>query len=70
MAVCALTFFLCMLHTAYAANGDGELVIFHTNDMHGRILIGDDSGKSIGLAEIAAAVKNATTRRSAFLVII
>lgn len=34
-----------------------ELIIFHTNDMHSRIVNNDDSGKSIGLAEIAAAVK-------------
>ncbi len=34
-----------------------ELVIFHTNDMHARVQDTDDSGKSIGLAEMAAAVK-------------
>jgi len=34
-----------------------ELIIFHTNDMHSRILKGDDEGRSIGLAEIAGAVK-------------
>ena len=34
-----------------------ELIIFHTNDMHARIQRGDDDGKSIGLAEISAAVK-------------
>ena len=34
-----------------------ELVIFHTNDMHSRVQNSDDGGKSIGLAEMAAAVK-------------
>ncbi len=34
-----------------------ELIIFHTNDMHARIQNTDDSGQSIGLAEMAAAVK-------------
>lgn len=34
-----------------------ELIIFHTNDMHSRIQDTDDSNKSIGLAEMAAAVK-------------
>ena len=34
-----------------------ELIIFHTNDMHSRIQDTDDSGKSAGLAEMAAAVK-------------
>ena len=34
-----------------------EIIIFHTNDMHGRIVNSDDSNKSIGLAEMAAAVK-------------
>lgn len=33
-----------------------ELVIFHTNDMHSRILKGDDNGTTIGLAEISGAV--------------
>lgn len=33
-----------------------ELIIFHTNDMHARILKGDDNGTSIGLAEISGAV--------------
>lgn len=39
-----------------AAGGTGELVIFHTNDMHARLMKGDDNGLSIGLAEMAAAV--------------
>ena len=34
-----------------------EIIIFHTNDMHSRIINTDDGGKSIGLAEMAAAVK-------------
>ena len=34
-----------------------DVVIFHTNDMHARILTTDDGGKSIGLAEISAAVR-------------
>lgn len=34
-----------------------EVVIFHTNDMHTRISKSDDEGRSIGLAEMAGAVK-------------
>lgn len=34
-----------------------ELIVFHTNDMHCRIVAGDDSGRTIGLAEFAGAVK-------------
>lgn len=34
-----------------------EVIIFHTNDMHSRILNTDDKGKSIGLAEMSAVVK-------------
>lgn len=34
-----------------------ELTILHTNDIHGRILPTDDEGKSIGLAELTAAVR-------------
>ena len=30
-----------------------EIIIFHTNDMHCRILNTDDGGKSIGLAEMS-----------------
>ena len=33
-----------------------EIVIFHTNDFHARILKGDDEGKTIGLAEMSGAV--------------
>ena len=35
-----------------AAKGLRQLVVFHTNDMHGRMMTEDDSGKSIGLAEL------------------
>ena len=34
-----------------------EVIIFHTNDMHSRILKTDDDGRSIGFAEITGAVK-------------
>lgn len=51
MAVLLLIFFIPR------GAGAEELIIFHTNDMHSRIVNSDDSGKSIGLAEIAAAVK-------------
>lgn len=40
-----------------ASEGSGDLVIFHTNDMHARVTPLDDGGKSIGLAEMVAAVK-------------
>lgn len=36
-----------------------EIVIFHTNDMHARVLPTDDSKKSIGIATLSAYVKNA-----------
>lgn len=38
-----------------------EVVIFHTNDMHSRVTTEDDGGKSIGLAEMSAAVQAART---------
>lgn len=44
-----------------------ELVIFHTNDMHSRIQDTDDRGNSIGLAEIAAAVKTVKAKNPATL---
>lgn len=44
-----------------------ELVIFHTNDMHARIQDTDDNGKSIGLAELAAAVKSFKAKNPATL---
>lgn len=34
-----------------------ELVILHTNDFHARVLNTDDRGKSMGLAEMVAAIK-------------
>ena len=42
-----------------------ELVIFHTNDMHSRIQDTDDNKQSIGLAEMAAAVKAAKAKNPA-----
>ena len=44
-----------------------ELIIFHTNDMHSRIQDTDDGGKSIGLAEMAAAVKTVKAKNPATL---
>ncbi len=44
-----------------------ELIIFHTNDMHSRILDTDDGGHSIGLAEISAAVKKVKAKNPATL---
>ena len=52
-----LALLLCMTSVSYAEEGTADLVIFHTNDMHARIKPVDDGGKSIGLAEITAAVK-------------
>ena len=54
----ALVFFVAKVDAA-------ELVIFHTNDMHSRVEDTDDGGKSIGLAEIAAAVKSAKAKNPA-----
>lgn len=51
MAALLLIFFIPSIASAE------EIIIFHTNDMHGRIVNSDDGGKSIGLAEMAAAVK-------------
>ena len=39
-----------------------ELVIFHTNDMHSRIQSVDDNKNSIGLSELAAAVKKVKSK--------
>lgn len=39
-----------------------QLVIFHTNDIHARIQSTDDDGRSIGFAEISAAVKTAKSQ--------
>ena len=44
-----------------------ELIIFHTNDMHSRIQDTDDRGKSIGLAEMTAAVKTVKAKNPATL---
>ena len=51
MAALLLIFFIPQIASAE------KIIIFHTNDMHSRILNSDDGGKSIGLAEMAAAVK-------------
>ena len=56
---------LMLFNTAICAAA--ELVIFHTNDMHTRIQSTDDGGKSIGLAEITAAVKAAKAKNPATL---
>lgn len=44
-----------------------ELIIFHTNDMHARIQDTDDGGQSIGLAQMAAAVKTVKAKNPATL---
>lgn len=44
-----------------------QLLIFHTNDMHSRIQDTDDNKHSIGLAELAAAVKTAKAQNPATL---
>lgn len=54
----ALIFFTAQVEAA-------ELVIFHTNDMHSRVLDSDDSNKSIGLAEFAAAIKASKAKNPA-----
>ena len=54
--------FLAALIFLVAKVEAAELVIFHTNDMHSRVQDTDDSGKSIGLAEISAAVKAAKAK--------
>lgn len=54
-----------ILNTAVCAAA--ELVIFHTNDMHARVQTSDDDGKSIGLAEMAAAVKAVKAKNPATL---
>ena len=51
MAALLLIFFIPQIASAE------KIIIMHTNDMHAKILNSDDGGKSIGLAEIAAAVK-------------
>ena len=44
-----------------------QLIIFHTNDMHARVQTSDDSEQSIGLAEMAAAVKEVKSKNPATL---
>lgn len=56
-AVVFTVFLLSANCLAAAGADDVEITILHTNDMHGRILPEDDGGQSIGLPEIAAAVK-------------
>lgn len=56
---------LLFLNTAICAAA--ELVIFHTNDMHARVQSVDDGGQSIGLAEMAAAVKEVKSKNPATL---
>ena len=55
--------FFCVLFSLiifnFAVCAAAEVVIFHTNDMHSRIQDTDDGKHSIGLAEMAAAVKTA-----------
>ena len=53
-----LVFLLAPKTEAAKDSGTAELVIFHTNDMHARVLPDDDNGNSIGFAEISAAVKS------------
>ena len=51
MAVVLLIFFVPR------SVGAEEIIIFHTNDMHCRILNTDENGKAIGLSEMSAAVR-------------
>ena len=46
-----------------------NITILHTNDSHGRINFGDDSGKSIGFAEIAAVAKKMKAENPATLLV-
>lgn len=57
--ICAMTLILIFLPQVEAADGTGELVIFHTNDTHARILPTDDKGATIGFSKIVALVKAA-----------
>ena len=59
-----MLFVFVLVPKADAARGTAEIVIFHTNDMHARVKTDDDDGKSIGLAEISAAVKAAKAKNS------
>ena len=61
--------FFCVLFSLmifnFAVCAAAEVVIFHTNDMHSRIQDTDDGNQSIGLAEMAAAVKTVKKSNSA-----
>lgn len=48
---------LLIVITAASVVNAKELVILHTNDIHGRILSTDNNGQSIGFAEMTAAVR-------------
>ena len=56
LAVFVALFMLSPVLAEAAAKGFHEFVVFHTNDMHARMMKGDDNGNSIGLAEMSAAV--------------
>ncbi len=53
-----LLIFVWLPKIGSAADGTAKVVIFHTNDTHARVTADDDNGKSIGLAEMSAAVKS------------
>lgn len=59
MMIFCLWVMLCPISAVYAATDeDGvHITLLHTNDMHARLLPADDFGRSIGLPEIAAAIK-------------
>lgn len=59
--------FIVALFMNSAICAAAELIIFHTNDMHARIQSTDDGGKSIGLAEMSAAVKEVKSKNPATL---
>lgn len=42
-----------------------EVTLYHTNDIHARVEAGDDYGKSVGIAELAAVVKDGKQHKSA-----
>ncbi len=60
-AICMLLLPWGNVQAAKAADGV-HIKILHTNDMHARVRAGDDYGKSIGMAEIAAAIRQAKTK--------
>ena len=53
--ICAMLLASLMIFAATVEAA--ELVILHTNDIHARVLNTDDGGKSMGLAEMVAAIK-------------